>query len=93
MFTPEEVNLVYYFATERSDARRLWFYLSVLVAPVVIAGYGLVQRDYLALAVGFVGLLGMVVWAIANERRYASHFRSICEKLASSGIVAPKEKA
>jgi hypothetical protein len=91
LFTREETNLIYYFATEKNSARRFGFYASVLAAPAIIACYGLVQRDHIALAVGFFGLFGMVIWYISTERRYAKQFRSICEKLVTSGAMSPKE--
>jgi hypothetical protein len=91
-FTAEEANLIRRFANEGSEASRLSFYASVLFAPIAIAVYGLFQRDYLALAVGFFGLLVIVLWHISVERRYAKHYRSICEKLAQSGMVSSERE-
>ncbi len=91
-FTAEEAHLIHYFATERNGANRLWFYASVLVAPIAIAVYGLFQRDYIALAVGFFGLLAVVVWYISVEQRYGKHYRAICEKLTQSNVVSPEDK-
>ncbi len=91
-FSAEEANLIHHFAIERNGANRLWFYVSVLFAPVAIAVYGLFQRDYLALAVGFFGLLAIVLWYISVERRYARHYHAICEKLTQSGMVSPEHK-
>jgi hypothetical protein len=91
-FTPEEATLIHYFATERNESNRLWFYTSVLAAPIGIAVYGVFQRDWLALAVGFFGLLTIVVWYISVERRYGKHYRAICEKLSQSGMVSSEGK-
>jgi hypothetical protein len=90
-FTTEEAYLINYLATERDDSRRLWFYAAVLIAPVAIAVFGVVQKDYVAVAVGFFGLLSIVVWYISDERQHAKHYRAICQKLAQAGINTPKE--
>ena len=87
MLTPEEENLLRLMATERGNLDRLWFYVAVLLAPVAMAVYGFVQRDYIALAVAFFGLLVLVVWSITRELKHAAHFRTIAEKLISSGVI------
>jgi len=92
-FTDEESHLIHYFATERLGANRMWFYLSVLVAPVGAALYGVIQHDYIALTVAFFGLLALVLWYISEERRWTKHYRVICEKLARSSIVSPRKKS
>lgn len=87
MFTPEEENLLRLFATDKGNLDRLWFYVAVLAAPVAMAIYGLLRRDYLALAVAFFGLLVLVAWSIARELSHVAQFRSVSQKLVESGVA------
>ena len=91
MLSEDEEQLVRLFARERNNSDRLWFYAAALFAPVAIGIYGVVQRDWLALAVAFFGLFGMVAWSVHREFRYAIHFRGICTKVLNSDLV-PRAK-
>ena len=94
MFTPDEEALIRLGAKDRGNADRLWFYAAVLVAPLLMALYGLMHRDYLALAVAFFALFVMVCWWIARERTYAAEYRSMFRKLEASDLLrAAKEQS
>ena len=86
MLSADEENLVRIFARER-NSERLWFYVAALFAPLLMGIYGFAQRDWMALAVAFFGLFGMVAWSIHREARYVSHFRGICAKVLASDMV------
>jgi hypothetical protein len=88
MFTPDEEALIRLGAKGRGIADRLWFYAAVLVGPLLMALYGLVRRDYLALAVAFFALFALVVWSILREQRYAAHYLSMFRKLEASELLA-----
>ena len=92
MFTPDEEALIRLGAKDRSNSDRLWFYAAVLVAPLLMALYGLVHRDYLALAVAFFALFVMVCWSIARERTYAAEYRSMFRKLEASDLLRARNE-
>ena len=87
VFTKEESWLIQHLAIHESGARRWSYYLAALVAPVGIVVYGIVQRDYVAVSVGFFGLLIMVLRAIWDQEKRAATFRSVGQKLLASGLV------
>jgi hypothetical protein len=87
LLSEEEKQLVRLMARERTNANRLWFYATALFAPVVMAIFGFAQRNYLALTVAFPGLLGLMVWLVLMDLRYAKCFRGICAKLLTTELV------
>ena len=82
--SPEERELLLYFATARAGSSRLGFYLSVLAAPIAFAIYGVIQRDFVALAVAFFGLLAFVAWVVSSDRKHAKLLQSIASKITAS---------
>lgn len=88
MFSDEEKHRIHSMARERTNVDRAWFYVAVLFAPVAMAVYGLIQRDYLASTVAFFGLLGLVLWHIHQQLKSATHFRTICEKVVASSLMS-----
>ena len=92
MFTPDEEALIRLGAKDRGNADRLWFYAAVLVAPLLMALYGLMRKDYIALAVAFFALFIMVGWWIARERKYAAEYRSMFRKLEASDLLRARNE-
>ncbi len=92
LFTAEEENVLRLLAADKGNRDRLGFYVAVLVAPFAMAIYGVVQRDYLALAVAFFGLLALVAWSIWREFQHLSLFRSIARKMLSVNLPAKERE-
>ncbi len=87
MFDADEKTLIRLHAATRDGADRFWSYASVLVAPVLMALYGIVQREYVAVSVAFAGLLAMVVWAVFRDLRHAGLYRQICRKIIAADLL------
>lgn len=87
LLTVEEENVVRILAADTGNRDRLWFYIVVLVAPLGMAVYGFLQRDYLALAVAFFGLFILVAWWVWREIQHLAIFRSIAKKMLSANLL------
>lgn len=82
-FTPEEQRLLRAFANEKGSDSRLWFYGSVLFAPVVFAVYGVLRQDYGAVLVAFIGLVAFTAWLVVGDARHAQALQGVCRKLVA----------
>lgn len=83
-FSHEEKSLVLGIANDRNGVgSRLGFYASVLVPVSGFACYGIAQRDFLALTLGFIGLSIFVVWRISRELSILATYRALFAKVAA----------
>jgi hypothetical protein len=87
MFSTEEVQLIRHGARQRGNSDYLWFAVCVLAGPLFMALYGIVSRDYLAVAVAFFALLILVLWHISRQLKESVHYRSLCQKLVASDLL------
>jgi hypothetical protein len=81
--TAEEREFVQRFAASQKRFSRIGFFASVLFAPLAVAAYGAVQRDYMALLVAFLGLAGFVGWVVVHDISGGEVLQSICAKLVT----------
>ena len=82
--SPEEKSLAFTIANDRNSmGSRLGFYASVLVPVAGFACYGMVQRDFLSLTMGFVGLAIFVGWRISRELSVLARYRALFAKVAA----------
>ena len=80
--TQEERQIAEAAARDRhGTASRLGFYASVLIPSLLFAGYGCAQRDFVAVAVAFLGLLIFIGWRISGELSRTSLYKSLCRKI------------
>ena len=79
--TNEELNLVRRFASESRHSRRTSFFISILIAPLVFAFFGLFKVDYVSIAIAFFGLLAITLWLIVGSTQNGKLIASIAVKI------------
>lgn len=78
----EERRLVALIARERTNTfSRLGFYAVVLVPVALLAVYGFLKHDYIAITIALLGLLLYVVWRLIQELSIIRVYRSIFAKV------------
>jgi hypothetical protein len=83
-FTPEERNYIERMARQRPGiGQYIWFYVSVFTPLVFFAGYGIINRDFIAEFVAFAGLFMIVIWRIAQECTHVQVLQSALQKIAA----------
>lgn len=82
-FTEEERSLIAAMTSPRqSVGYRIGAYASALVPVTLIAVYGLMRDDVVAVTVAFGGLLIYVCWQAWGDLRYVAVWAAICRKIA-----------
>ncbi len=82
-FTPEERNYIERMARQRpSVGQYIWFYVSIFTPLIFFAGYGIVNRDFIAEFVAFAGLFMITIWRIAQECTHVLILHSALQKIA-----------
>ena len=82
-FTPEERNYIERMARQRPGVGQyIWFYVSVFTPLVFFAGYGVVNRDFIAEFTAFLGLFMITVWRIWQECTHVQVLQSAVRKIA-----------
>jgi hypothetical protein len=77
----ERMTIARYLTEPRGRADTFFSYATYFVPSVLFALYGMIKTDLLAVAVGYVVLIGLVIYLISYQRRTGKHFRSALRKL------------
>lgn len=80
--TDEERALVAQMAaSSESVYSRLWFYAACLVPGVSFGIYGAIQKDMVALGLGFLALCLFIGWSISNEIKNTPFYVALFKKI------------
>ena len=82
--TEPERDYVERIARDRSGSSgRIGFYAAVLAPMVLFAGYGLIQQDFIAELLAFIGAFLFLVWRASQELTFTKVARSTMHKVAA----------
>ena len=80
----QERNLVAAMARDHHGrGSRLGFYASVLLPVIAFGGYGVLKRDFVAVAIALGGLLIFVCWRLSHELTNVEVYRSLFAKISN----------
>lgn len=80
----EEKAIVARLLTEKVGFRHaITSFLPYLLPVLVLALYGIVQREYFACALAFFALFTIVIWYIHQSESYSDQLRSALQKYES----------
>lgn len=68
-------------ASSESAYSRLWFYAACLVPGVSFGIYGVIQKDMVALGLGFLALCLFIGWSISNEIKSTPFYITLFKKI------------
>ena len=68
-------------ASSESVYSRLWFYAACLVPSVSFGIYGALQKDIVALGLGFLALCLFIGWSIFNEMKSTPFYIALFKKI------------
>jgi hypothetical protein len=84
--TREEQRTISRYLSESRGRIDTFFTYAIYFVPSLAFGlYGMLKADFLAVAMGYVALVGLVIYLIVYQRRSAPLFRSAIRKLVESG--------
>jgi len=84
--TSEERSTLSRFLAERTGRLDIFFTYAIYFVPSLLFGcYGMWRGDFAAVAIGYVVMVGLVVYLIARQGRSNPIFRSAIRKLLDQG--------
>jgi len=93
-FSEEERNFVELLARDRHGvSSRFGFYASVLVPVFFFGVFGVLRRDFMAVAIALVGLFIFVWWRLSTELANLKVHRSVFQKVLNHEKAIESVKA
>jgi len=90
----EQSTISRYLSGSRSRLDTFFTYAIYFVPSLLFGLYGMLKADFLAVAIAYVVLFGLVVYLILHQRRSAPLFESAIRKLvencSATGEAAPE---
>jgi hypothetical protein len=81
----EQMTIARYLNESRSRLDAFFTYAIYFVPSLLFGLYGMLKADFVAVAVGYIVLVGLVVYLLLYQRRSAPLFRSAIRKLVENG--------
>jgi hypothetical protein len=85
--TDEQSLLLRWQARPNAASAYLWFCAAIFLPLTAFASYGVIKRDFVAVSIGFAGLLLFEIWRVATDLTRFRIYRSIASKIIGAACI------